>query len=385
MEGTCKLFFCGDVVITHKHQLDELFSDEIQHLIEDHDIACCNFEAPVIAPDSKKLNKVGPSLYQDDSSISILEEAGFNLMNLANNHIMDYGISGLNKTIDSIRKAAYIGADSNYERAYAHIEKEINGIKVCFMSVAENGFGAATDNNGGYAWFGNPEFTENIKKNKLNADYLVIMCHAGAENWDHPLPEIRKLYKHWVDLGADLIIAHHPHVAQGWENYKNAMIYYSLGNFYFEPQIGEIHTDTIGVSVEIFKNKDPQFNIHYFKKKGIQLTMEESNKFKLHLRECCEILDFNRYDEYLKSIDELCDKSYNRMYKSYYDRVLGIYTGGLLASLKSFIRRWLLREKFSNLWLYHNITIETHLWICQRALKNIINNKINNFYEKGNL
>lgn len=370
METTCKLFFCGDVVITREHQLREVFSDDILKLIKEHDIACCNLEAPVIRPESKKLSKVGPALKQMDTSIAVLEEAGFNLMNLANNHIMDYGISGLEQTISNIRNSAYIGAGIDQESAYKNYEIEINGINISFMSVAENGFGAATENNGGYAWFGNPSFIENIKKNKESSDYLIIICHAGAENWDYPLPEIRTLYKNWVDLGADLIIAHHPHIAQGWEKHNNGMIFYSLGNFYFEPQIGQLHTDTIGVSIEVSKNKQLDFKVICFKRNGIQLKMEEDLKFKLHLQKCCEILEFNRYDEYLKRIDELCDLAYDQIYISYYKRVLGFYTGGLKAKLKSFVRRWLLKERFSNLWLYHNLLIETHLWICQRALIN---------------
>lgn len=375
MGNSCKLFFCGDVVISRRHQMNEIFTDEIIHTIREHNIACCNFEAPVIENKIKELTKVGPVIKQDASSISTLEEAGFNLFSLANNHIMDYGIEGLHNTIASIRNASYIGASTDYNKAYEHFEKDINGVRVCIMSVAENGFGAAINNKGGYAWFGDPTLTERIKINKEKSDFLIIICHAGAENWDYPLPEIRTLYKGWVDLGADLIIAHHPHVVQGWEKYNGGMIYYSLGNFYFEPRIGQEYTDTIGVSVELQKNKDPIFKELYFKKKETQLTMEENLEFSKHLQKCCEILEPNRYDEYNKKIDELCQSAYSRMYRSYYTRVLGIYNGGLIAVLKSIVRRWMLRERFSDIWLYHNIIIETHLWICKRALNGLINNR----------
>lgn len=78
------------------------------------------------------------------------------------------------------------------------------------------------------------------------------MVHAGAENWDFPLPEIRELYKKYIDWGADVIIGNHPHVAQGWEIYEDKWIFYSLGNFaFYEGEKARNHEHSLCVSVEI--------------------------------------------------------------------------------------------------------------------------------------
>ena len=61
-----------------------------------------------------------------------------------------------------------------------------------------------------------------------------MVCHAGLEKVNYPLPEFREQYKRFIDYGADAIIAHHPHVVQGWEYYNNKLIAYSLGNFIWQ-------------------------------------------------------------------------------------------------------------------------------------------------------
>lgn len=59
------------------------------------------------------------------------------------------------------------------------------------------------------------------------------MAHGGVEHIDRPLPQWRCAYRRCVDLGADAVIAHHPHCTQGIETYCGAPIFYSIGNFYF--------------------------------------------------------------------------------------------------------------------------------------------------------
>ena len=63
---------------------------------------------------------------------------------------------------------------------------------------------------------------------------LIVQVHAGVELLDVPIPEWRAKYRQLIDLGADVVIAHHPHVMQGIEEYKGKLICYSLGNFYFD-------------------------------------------------------------------------------------------------------------------------------------------------------
>ena len=65
-----------------------------------------------------------------------------------------------------------------------------------------------------------PKVSSIIQTLKVNVDFLFLIVHAGVEYMDIPIPEIRNLYKSYIDLGADAIIASHPHVPQGYEEYK---------------------------------------------------------------------------------------------------------------------------------------------------------------------
>ena len=75
---------------------------------------------------------------------------------------------------------------------------------------------------------------EQIIKARKECDYLIVIPHAGLELFDLPLPELKSLYRHFIDMGADAVIGGHPHVPQCWEIYKEHPIVYSLGNFCFD-------------------------------------------------------------------------------------------------------------------------------------------------------
>ena len=90
-----KLLFAGDVVLNDKYkQLDT--SSLFNH--SDYDFCICNFEAPVKSNDDFPLKKIGPSLFQPKSSLDKVVKSGFNVVALANNHMLDFGFSAALKT-----------------------------------------------------------------------------------------------------------------------------------------------------------------------------------------------------------------------------------------------------------------------------------------------
>jgi len=101
----------------------------------------------------------------------------------------------------------------------------------------QNGFGVINpenENSSGFAWINHPKSNKIVGESKKKVDFLIIQIHAGEEDLHLPQPEWRKRYKEIINLGADLIIGHHPHIPQPVEFYKGKMIVYSLGNFYFK-------------------------------------------------------------------------------------------------------------------------------------------------------
>lgn len=363
-----KMFFCGDIVY-RKQTKENIIDNEIIKIIQQHDIKCCNFEAPVVMPEQQieKIHKIGPSHCQTKECAQNIKEAGFNLINIANNHIMDYGRAGLENTINLFKSCTVIGAGLSKKEAYKTYRYEKDNISISFISVAENGFGACLDENEyGYAWMLDESIEKIIKNEKERSDYVIINCHAGAELFSYPLPEIRKLYKNFIDIGADFIIGHHPHVVQGYEEYKSGVIFYSLGNFIFDGNKPEKCRISYAVSIQLKSKAKYEYELIpcIFNNEKV---IKYSEEYKKQINEYSEVL---KEDEYNNKINKFCEEAYDNIYTEYYQNVCGLHTKSLKSKIKSSIKILLGKNKFNDSFLYHNIGIETHLWICKRALKN---------------
>ena len=96
MSNTAKLLFSGDFVYS-KDVIENDFeiSSDFSNIIKNHDIFCCNLEGPIINENCRQIKKIGPNIYNSESSVKKLNKAGANLFCLANNHILDYGQNGL--------------------------------------------------------------------------------------------------------------------------------------------------------------------------------------------------------------------------------------------------------------------------------------------------
>lgn len=361
-----KLFFVGDIIY-EKNQNNDLISEELYNIISGHDIKCCNLEAPIVDEaiiNTEKANKVGPSHYQKAADVEKIIEAGFNMFSIANNHIMDYGMKGLKNTINFLRGQIVIGAGINMEETYKSYVYTKDNIKVGFLSIAENGFGSCIDENkAGYAWMNHKMIEIKIKELKKECNYVIINCHAGAELFKYPIPEIKDLYKRFIDIGADIVIGHHPHVIQGYECYKNKMIFYSLGNFAFSKTKKEECKKSYCVSIELEKEKYNWKVIPVMFENG-QVNLDEDN-----IKEIKKLSQEINSSEYISRINNFCTQMYENTYKNYYLFSFNIDRRNLLNKLKSSIKLIFNLKKDNEMLLYHNLVIETHLWICRRALK----------------
>lgn len=358
-----KLFFVGDVCSNNSI----CFSEELTNEIKQYDIKCCNFEAPVIDEGMKPSKKAGPVKGQNKEVAKNLIEEGFNLISIANNHIMDYGKEGLKETFNSFESQNIIGAGFKKEDVYKPYIYEKDDLKIGFLSVAENGFGCFEENEEfGYAWMYEKDMNTYIKELKKSCSYVVINIHAGAENLKYPLPEIRELYKEFIDMGADIIIGHHPHVVQGYEKYKNGIIFYSLGNFYFPGFESEDGRKSYGVSIELNKKYMKYDIIPLIYENGI---VKKNNNIN-DRNEIDELSEKIQTEDYVKIINQFSEKMYETTYKRYYVNSIGIKAYGFIEKIKTVIK--LLIREDDNFLMYHNLNIETHLWLCKRALKNRI-------------
>jgi|GEM_PF-743365 len=215
---------------------DESVAWEIGELIATADIAVVNLEGP-IRSDAPPRPKSGPPVAVDAESPEVLRRLDFAVAALANNHIMDYGAEGLKLTLEGCREAGLwvCGAGADEAEAMAPVELEMPGdVRLSIFSFCEREFGAAGPDAYGSAWIGHPDALAKVVDAAARGDVVVVIAHGGVE--EIPLPPVQRQMqlRAFVDAGARLVVGHHPHVPQGWEEYGGGCILYSLGNFLFD-------------------------------------------------------------------------------------------------------------------------------------------------------
>ncbi len=199
------------------------------------DVAIVNLEAPFTergTPFEKKFNfKVPPEFAKG------LQLSGIDVVNLANNHILDFGKEGLISTMITLDTVdvKYSGAGMNLEHAHKPAIVERRGKKIAFFGYSMT-FPTefyATANSSGTA-YPEPELMQRtIAAWRDSVDFIVTSFHWSAELADTPKPYQIEFAHYAIDSGADLVLGHHPHILQGLEIYKNRLIAYSLGNYAF--------------------------------------------------------------------------------------------------------------------------------------------------------
>jgi len=232
---------------------------EVKDYLSKADILFGNLEGPI----SSRGVQVG-SIYSfrfSPTSTLALKNAGFDVLSIANNHMLDYQAIALGDTMANLQKAGidYVGAGNNETEAFSLKIKEIQGVKIGFLGFENIGpanWKAGADKIG-MAWIG-WDFTkikEIISQSKSQVDILAVSLHAGVEY--QPLPDdFQKAFAQMaIDAGADLIIGHHPHVIEPLEKYNNGWIAYSLGNFVFDQYFSKETMEGGILKVEIVDKK----------------------------------------------------------------------------------------------------------------------------------
>jgi hypothetical protein len=215
----------------------------------DGDIAFANLETVFTArndliPDSK--GQTAPFHFRSHPlALKALTNDGFNLFSLANNHSMDYGARGLDETLKSMAAAnaggtiGYAGIGHDFEEATRPACLDVDGTKIAFAATGIV-TGQRPEHRAGPHKPGQTEYRDPVDfkavVNRLastEADYRILSIHYGLEG--RVVPDDRQLAD-WRGLaarekGINLVVGHHPHVAQGVELDGASLIFYGLGNF----------------------------------------------------------------------------------------------------------------------------------------------------------
>lgn len=209
--------------------------DQVKPFFDGADILFGNFEStltdyPYAAKDTSQGQTFAfrtPPAYAN-----LLQQVGFDVLSVANNHSFDFGDQGFADTIAHIQQTGMQAVGQRNQIVYT----TVNGGKVAFI-----GFSYFPDHNSILDLDAGRALVEEAKQ---QANIVVISVHAGAEGTDarHTRNETEYFFgenrgnlvefsRAMIDQGADLILGHGPHIPRAMELYKSRLIAYSLGNF----------------------------------------------------------------------------------------------------------------------------------------------------------
>lgn len=243
------MVFTGDILLSsyvlqnyESSGIQGILSENLRNEMTQAQLAVANEEFPFStggsqAPDKQFTFRVAPSY------VKLFQEMGIDVVSLANNHALDYGIQALQDTFSTLDDAgiAYIGAGDTQERAAQPFVIELEGKKFAVLAasrvIPEVSWNIENQQPGMLCTYDGTALCEAIQKAKESCDYVAVYVHWGIERENTPQDYQRSLGKSYIDAGADLVIGSHPHVLQGVEYYNGKPIVYSLGNYIFNQEI----------------------------------------------------------------------------------------------------------------------------------------------------
>jgi poly-gamma-glutamate synthesis protein (capsule biosynthesis protein) len=241
------LIFAGDVM----HHLPQMYAARnsktnslnytpcfqfIKPYIESADFAICNFETIL----GGKPYSGYPQFSAPDELLFALKDCGFDMLQIANNHILDRGSKGLERTIQLIKEHGLYSIGAYINEDHRNVEYppifNLKGIKIALLNYTYGTNGLPTEYPNIVNKIDSIQIIKDIHYSKQqNAEFVIALMHWG---WEYQLAS-DIVQKQWADFlvenGVDMIIGSHPHVVQEFEfkefDDKSVPVFYSLGNF----------------------------------------------------------------------------------------------------------------------------------------------------------
>lgn len=204
-------------------------------IISNNDIVIGNMEAPLCETTRYQVSYAKKTFRGHPQFAKELNSAGFNLINIANNHIMQHGSIAFDETIAAISNEGIsilglAGSDSYYSKP---VYMTRDGLSVCILgySIVDDPY---CESPRPYAHASPDQICKDVSRAARQSDVLVVSIHGGLEGSPLPDRSQRDLFRKVAQTGADIVIGHHSHVVQPVEKRDGSVIVYSLGNFIFD-------------------------------------------------------------------------------------------------------------------------------------------------------
>ena len=291
MKEKSSLVFTGDIgfdrYMYRKWEDSELISPEILRFLHSADHVIPNVEGPVAEAEQNTTDSGVQQLLHtiDPKAVKVLNDMKADIWNICNNHIMDAGPYGIESTLKIAKENGVqtIGAGMDIHGARkAVILDEAGGIGMFGVGYQRACRKADDDKPGCYSWSDLDAIQESINEIKSKCRWCIVVAHAGEEFTPLPSPYTRERYHKYLEMGADIVVAHHPHVPMNYETVGDKVIFYSLGNFIFDTdyQRSQFKTE-LGLLVKL-NFTETEFN---FEPMGLKIVRGDEHIVKSELPE----------------------------------------------------------------------------------------------------
>lgn len=351
-------------------------SPEILEDIRNSDYNIVNLEAPVVDNPScaKPIFKNGPNLHCSKETILYLQQSGFQMVTLANNHFYDYGDTGVADTLAACKELGIktVGGGRNATEAAKPEILDYDGLKIGIVNICEHEFSIVNAKHGGANPIDPVANFYQISAFKPNVDKIILIIHCGTEHYHLPSLRTKRLCHYYADLGADAIVCHHAHQYTGYEVYKHTPIFYGLGNFFFDKGEGKYNGWNEGCYVALdISNGGITFSLHPYVQCFNEPVVSRMNEK--------EEVEFNTNIEHLNAIienDEQLEACFQRWADEHYRYYLSSTFTCVGRLLKGLYRHHFLpamTSKKQEVALYNHIICESHRDILERAISLYLN------------
>ncbi len=247
MKDTTSIAFTGDIgfdkYMSGKYADPELVDETLLKFLKSADHVVANVEGALYKPealnaDGLPCGAAGLLHSMDPEAAGFLKRINADIWNICNNHIMDAGPAGMQATLNEAKRAGAqtLGAGMNIKEAMEPVIIDAaGGIGLIGVGYRRGCKPADAGYPGCFLWNEEEKIKETVDKVKKTCRWCVIVSHGGEEFTSLPSPYVRDRYISFLDMGADMVVSHHPHVPMNYETFENGKtIFYSLGNFVFD-------------------------------------------------------------------------------------------------------------------------------------------------------
>jgi len=245
------IVFTGDIGfdkhMDRKWEDPALLSPEVLRFLHSADHVCANVEGALYdaskdGPKSTFFHAMNPN------ATTALQRMKADIWSIGNNHIMDARRDGMVSTLNIARELGVrtVGAGLDIDEASRPLYlPEAGGIGMIGVTYMNDCIPATETEPGIFRWDDMALIADRIAEIKAKCRWCVVIAHGGEEFAAMPIPYTRERYIKYLEMGADVVVGHHPHVPENYELFEDGkMIFYSLGNFIFDTNYQRVHRFT---------------------------------------------------------------------------------------------------------------------------------------------